>query len=564
MSESDLRRQAQREAGEFLEKEGEYRIGFVEAEQPHPLTRRFSQTAAASPRAGVELLLQVDRAMARRAEKALAGEEFARFADAVRETILAGGRVVFSGCGSSGRLSMQLERSWRFALARLIEREPELESDLLPYLDSVENIMTGGDWAVIRSVESFEDSPLLGKAQAKERRLSEKDLLVGVTATGETTSVLGSAMGALEDGAGVYMLICADPAPLLEKLSRAREVYTHPRCRSLTLPCGPMALTGSTRMQSSTFEQLAGAVALEGALADLLRRAGKAAEFPGYARYGREFSALTEQLLKEKSTALLEKAVLREEETYQNGGLVTYFAGDYLLDVLTDTTERAPTFTTPPFRAEGMEGPPSPAFVKHPFLTAEKAWELCFLREPHCIEWEKERYRSFGFSEEAAARVPDLSAAALKKFDIGSSPDPERENSPLSLAVWVDAGGPIPAFDGQAERYARRGEVTLSGMGVAAVPTAMNVFEHLGLKMALNALSTCVMARLGRVTGNWMTCLALSNKKLTDRSARIVADQCGVPYEKALEEVFYSRALLAGKDGSPAADAIRRLGVKGE
>ncbi|MBR2065797.1 MAG: hypothetical protein IJ983_01770, partial [Kiritimatiellae bacterium] len=40
----------------------------------------------------------------------------------------------------------------------------------------------------------------------------------------------------------------------------------------------------------------------------------------------------------------------------------------------------------------------------------------------------------------------------------------------------------------------------------------------MALKLMLNTLSTAVMARMGRVHGNWMTCLAMSNKKLIDGS----------------------------------------------
>ena len=72
------------------------------------------------------------------------------------------------------------------------------------------------------------------------------------------------------------------------------------------------------------------------------------------------------------------------------------------------------------------------------------------------------------------------------------------------------------------------------------------------------------MARMGRITGNWMTCLAMSNKKLVDRSARIVTDVCGVPYEVALEENYYSKALVEaqGLNRSPVQETIQRLGVK--
>ena len=96
MDMNDLRQQARKEALDFLENEKEYRMGYIEAEKPHPLTRRLSQTYGESVEDGVRLLLSVDAEMAERAAQTLAGEDFARFADTVRATLAKGGRVIFS------------------------------------------------------------------------------------------------------------------------------------------------------------------------------------------------------------------------------------------------------------------------------------------------------------------------------------------------------------------------------------------------------------------------------------------------------------------------------------
>ena len=400
MTPDPLRVQAHQAALHFLENDTQYRMGFVDAEKPHPMTRYLSQTFARSTDEGIRLLLEVDRQMALRSTEALATQDYATFADQVRKTLADGGRVIFSGCGSSGRLSMRLEQSWRNAVDKLSVKYPQAKSALEEKREAVINIMTGGDYAVIRAAESFEDSTALGQAQAQQWQLNERDLLVGVTATGETTSILGTALQALADGAKVYMLICSDPKPVAEKLSRARKVFTHPNCRVLSLPCGPMALTGSTRMQSSTFEQFAAAVALEGALCDILRAAGVQAAFSGYPWYAQQFLSMTEMLLQPKCVSLLSRIAQQEQSTYECGGLATLFADDYLLDVLTDTTERAPTFMTPPFCSEDMTDQPlSWAFVKNPNYDTITAWHQCFLRAPRCIEWGAEAYEKLGLTK---------------------------------------------------------------------------------------------------------------------------------------------------------------------
>jgi len=561
---TELRSQAQAEASDFLKNDAEYRMGYIEAEKPHPLTRRLSQTYAESVEEGIQLLLRVDDEMACRAMQTLATDEYAQFADTIRSTIKNGGRVIFSGCGSSGRLSMRLEQSWRNAVCKLSEQYPEAVTALNEKLESVGNIMTGGDYAVIRAVESFEDSTKLGEEQARELGLGEKDLLVGVTATGETTSILGTAMQALRDGAAVYMLICADHRPLIDKMARARTVYTHTNCKVMYLPCGPMALTGSTRMQSSSFEQFAGCVALEGALHDILESCGISQQFPGYAWFGQQFKSMTEQLLSPRSVAVLSDATHHEQSVYEAGGLMTLYADAFLLDVLTDTTERSPTFMTPPFCSSDMVGQEqSWAFVKNPTCGTEAAWVECFLREPNCIGWKPEKYEQLGLNHRQISKIPDISVKALKRFMIGNESMPQRENSPCSHAMWVDAEAAPESFLHQAERYCSHSQLTIADTGICLADTAMDMFEHLCIKLMLNTLSTGVMARMGRIDGNWMTCLAMSNKKLIDRSARIVSDVCGVVYEQALEEIFYSRALAEaqGLNRSAAQETIRRLGV---
>ena len=560
-----LRRQAKEDARYFLENDFQYRMGYVNAEHPHPLTRRLSQTYAESMEDGVRLIFSVDAQMADRAAQTLLTQEYAAFADAIRSTIGQGGKVVFSGCGSSGRLSMRLEQSWRNAVEKLSRQYPQAKEALWQKLESVGNIMTGGDYAVIRAVESFEDSTALGRAQAKQWNFGPKDLLVGVTATGETTSILGTAAQALEDGASVYMLICSDYRPLMEKMERAKVIYENPRCQAIVLPCGPMALTGSTRMQSSTFEQFAASVALEGALWDVLESRGIANAFRGYGWYGKQFKNLTEQLLQDKCVALLAQASHYEQRVYEQEGLMTLFADEYLLDVLTDTTERAPTFMTPPFCSADMAGQPqSWAFVKNPNYATEDAWEQCFLRQPNCIEWGKETYEALGLTQRQIEKIPDISGKALKRFMIGNEPAPERENAPASHALWVDAKAAPESFYDHAKKYTSHSQLTLEDAGLCLPETGMDMFEHIALKLMLNTLSTGVMARMGKISGNWMTCLAMSNKKLVDRSARIVSDLCCVSYERALEEVYYAKAYTeaAGLLRSPAQEAIQTLGMK--
>ena len=171
-------------------------------------------------------------------------------------------------------------------------------------------------------------------------------MLIGVTATGETTSILGSAARALDDGASVFMVVCSNPDHFYDRIPRAATVYRRPKTSVLFLPCGPMALTGSTRMQSSTYEQAVLGIAFDRTLTKLM---GK--EIRPLENYANAFEDLTRQISAAPCIEAMAEQVILEEKCYGKHGLITYFADEYMLDVLTDTTERSPTFMTPPLSA---------------------------------------------------------------------------------------------------------------------------------------------------------------------------------------------------------------------
>jgi N-acetylmuramic acid 6-phosphate (MurNAc-6-P) etherase len=70
------------------------------------------------------------------------------------------------------------------------------------------------------------------------------------------------------------------------------------------------------------------------------------------------------------------------------------------------------------------------------------------------------------------------------------------------------------------------------------VPFLLDPMTRIGVKMTLNALSTCTMVRLGRVLGNRMISLVPSNLKLIDRSTRYIRDLAEVSYEQACHTLF--------------------------
>lgn len=530
MNRDALREIANNRAKDFLENEKDFQLGSIEAEQSHPLTRNMSDVFSRSVSEGASMLVECDRRLADAYKSTLESDYYRELEKNIQAALKDGGRIILSGCGSSGRLCMRLENSFRLACERI-------GKSANPYADKVLSLMTGGDYAVIRAVESFEDFTALGRKQAEELHLGEKDLLIGVTATGETTSILGTASRALDDGATVWMVICSDPDAFYHKIPRAATVYHRPRSEFLLLPCGPMALTGSTRMQSSTYEQVVLGTALDRVLASLT-----AAEQHPLSFYSTAFSLITAQMAEPTCIHALVEQISLEEDIYRNNGLITYFSDEYLLDVLTDTTERSPTFMTPPFVSASMSDQiASWAFVKDPEAETEESWTRCFRRVPRCIEWDHDTYRTLGLKDETIDRIPPIGLKALYEFRIGQERSPDREQG---TAVWVgDKEAPV-SFTAYAAHYQTRTSFSLEAAGITPPATKMDLFEHLSMKMLLNNFSTATMVRMGRVQGNRMTFLNISNKKLVDRAGRIISQMSGLPYDEALRELFYTEELL--------------------
>jgi N-acetylmuramic acid 6-phosphate etherase len=151
--------------------------------------------------------------------------------DAIVERMERGGRLIYSGAGTSGRLGVldAVECLPTFSVP------PEM----------VVGLIAGGEQAFVHSVEGAEDRPELGRADLEALGIGAQDVVVGIAASGRTPYVLGALAYAREQGARTISLSCNVPAPILE----AADI-------GIGIPVGPEILTGSTRLKSGTAQKL--------------------------------------------------------------------------------------------------------------------------------------------------------------------------------------------------------------------------------------------------------------------------------------------------------------------
>ena len=540
--------EARERAIHFLENEKQFHLGMLPTEQSNLKTRGLDKVFEASTEKGVEMLFSVDEDIIPMAEKIFSGKEFALMLEDSYKSITNGGKIVFSGCGATGRLSILLESMWRTFFRRLELENSGIFSKVAQFENTVFSIMTGGDYALIKSVESFEDYPQFGRRQARELNLNSKDVLIAITEGGETSSVLGTVAEALDVDAKAFLLF-NNPADILSKhIERSRAAIENPDVTVLDLYCGPMAIAGSTRMQATSSEQLVAGAMLEKLLCRILRENLSSEEFALFPEsdidYTAEMKKIVADLKLPESLKTMSEYIRFEEKIYREKGLVTYFADEFLIDIFTDTTERAPTFMLAPFRKfDDLKLLPSWAFVKTPLFSTPDAWKHYMGRELRCLEWMTEDYVQMKSPEKVINNQPAISRQEMLRFLIGNEDEKCRYEAPCSAAVSIYSGneftGTIPVKGGFGEHLTliigNNANIPKDALLIPGVVrlTNLRLMDHMKVKLAMNTISTGTMVCMGKVKSNWMSFVSMSNKKLIDRCIRLISELAEIPYKDA-------------------------------
>ena len=542
-------------ARDFIDNEKQFHLGFLPTEQSNPITATLEDDFKRSTLAGVQCLQRGDRQIPITMRHVFAGDKFEKLVSSMVETLKAPkGRIIFSGCGATGRLSILLESMWRDFFHR---RAAELTPEERALADRSASIMTGGDFALIRSVEFFEDFAEGGRRQAAALKVGEGDTFVAITEGGETSSVLGTLKYAAENGAKCF-LVFNNPADLLRGyLDRCREAIDNPKVTVLDIYCGSMSVAGSTRMQATSSEQLLGSCALEAALCRVLPRFAKETSKD----YTVAFEKLLAGLESPGGRAGLVKAIEFEKGVYDKHGRITYLADKCMLDLFTDNTERSPTFMLPPLRSSRDKHlAQSWAFVKNPLFKTVDCWSEMMRRHPRCLNFTADDARSLKMPQRFIDNPPLIKYSDLITYMIGNEPAPERiKGYARAAAVMLTVGEKPADYMSAAKRLSADWPETIEfhigpektdgiwvKMEIADSP--LEIWKHLAVKLAFNCLSTGTMAASGRVAGNWMSWVSISNKKLIDRGIRLLVELGGVDYEEAAQRIFAAEEWVASQD----------------
>ena len=160
-----------------------------------PTEQRNPKTACIDRLSTLEMVRRIndeDKKVAYAVEKEL--DNIAEAVDAIYAALKDGGRLIYCGCGTSGRLG----------ILDAVECPPTFSTDP----EMVQGVIAGGEPALFRAVEGAEDNMSAGKEDMIELGLCAKDILVGIAASGRTPYVLGAMAYAKEIGARTVAVTC--------------------------------------------------------------------------------------------------------------------------------------------------------------------------------------------------------------------------------------------------------------------------------------------------------------------------------------------------------------------
>ena len=157
--------------------------------------------------------------------------EITKLVDIALQCIRAGGRVIYIGAGTSGRI----------AVTDAAEVPPTFSAPP----EWIQAVIAGGAKAFTKATEGSEDDEERAAADLKSKKLTKNDLVIGIAATGTTPYTLAGLEHARQKGARTGAVVCSENTPM----ARIADI-------TVQVPVGPEVIAGSTRMKAGTAQKL--------------------------------------------------------------------------------------------------------------------------------------------------------------------------------------------------------------------------------------------------------------------------------------------------------------------
>lgn len=190
---------------------------------------RTTELSAMSIREAIEIMNQEDYNVVKCIEEQF--DNIEKVISLTSDALEQHGRIIYMGAGTSGRIG----------LLDAVECPPTFGVDY----NTVVGLIAGGESAFVKAIEGAEDSKELAAEDLKNLNLCEKDVVIGIAASGRTPYVIGGLQYAQSIGAKACALVC-------NKNSEIKNICP----LTIEVEPGPEVLTGSTRLKAGTATKL--------------------------------------------------------------------------------------------------------------------------------------------------------------------------------------------------------------------------------------------------------------------------------------------------------------------
>ncbi|KRX04134.1 hypothetical protein PPERSA_08349 [Pseudocohnilembus persalinus] len=553
---NNVSQQAKSQAQDFLKIAPDFKLGNLPTEQPAPETMGLSDVCQTDIKQAINMVRKLDL----KTISVLQGKlkELEPLYQDITKTLDNGGRIYICGCGATGRLSLALESLWRQEVRhQFLNKNQELFTQLE---DRVVSFMAGGDVALIKSVEDFEDHPEFAVQQLKDLKFTSKDLLIGSSEGGETPWVIG----AVEHAADMceiapWFIYCNPDEILVKTVERSKQIIESQKVNKINLTVGNQAITGSTRMQCTTILMYGIGLAL--LHYHKLTQISKEKQDKQFLEtITQEVQVFSDTFNSFNEADFLADFTTKEAQIYKDNNFIFYNTDYYFsLSILTDTTERSPTFSLFPFENQqdqkiipslchlvmiNNEDKDKPILTEYSEDAVRKSWNTMLgFRDIRALEgkfWESyadkvSTKRALGqdFSNNIITQRKKYckdGKATHYHFNIQKN----YENSNITFSLYEDG------------KENEEGNKIVKNLDLNPLNNR-RLCENMFLKIMLNTHSTLVMGIMGKIKSNLMSWVRPSNNKLIDRSIRYIQhllefykDQFIGENQKIYDQIDYS------------------------
>jgi N-acetylmuramic acid 6-phosphate etherase len=500
-----------------------FELGSSSTEQLHPATMNLSQTMCENTVEGLKQLIQCDESVTEGYRSFISG--MSPLIPVFKQSLQSNGRIIILGSGASGRIAKYLAK-------KCIEAFPKQKAQIIGKI-------AGGDSAIVRSKEGFEDSDKDGEKAVQSLKLTENDIVILLSASGSASFNVGAGHAAANCGSKVFYFYNETIPSRTEGLFKRQNNPVH----SLLVDIGPQAIGGSTRLQAADLSLVCLGALLGTALFSFIGEDEKAKNYPQQVLDGMQKgnSAIAASLESFKSVIEEQYRIHVDpaSNTHRvcdvtNKGYVTLLSSaESFPEICFDTTELPPTFKQPYYRREGDLEQKRPGFQAYMLgkKTNLEAWTSTTGREIE--EEDLSDVNAFLLSLYADGQnsyknrpigMGNMVIGVIKLN--GPEPiDPELEHQ-LYLAELYEASVAmivICSNELTSDQRAQLDNISSRFLVLDKVPQdPLGLIQSLELKRALNLISNATMILAGNVYGNRMINMRASNGKLIDRAMGMV------------------------------------------